>query len=380
MHVLPIASGKGGVGKSLLAANIAIVLAQAGKRVILADLDLGGSNLHLILGLRNITSGIGTIIGHAKADFDEIIVTTEYDGLRFIPGDAEIPGIANISSAQKRTLIRKLMSLDADYLILDLGAGTNFNILDFFLVSGNGIIVTTPTPTATVNAYLFLKNVVFRIMNTAFKRNSEAAKYLDSLKKEGTQLQRVYIMQLLEHIRSIDPASHAAFEGAMSRFHPRLVLNMMEDPKDADKATRFRRSCRQYLGLDVEHLGIIYRDEIQDIALQSRLPVVIYKPAAVLSLAVYRIADKLLQLGEDADGSLGLETIDESYETAEMEAEIDFEAKMDYVEDLLHTGALTQGDLVEAVKTQQYEINQLRRENQLLKSKLLKAAGQGFHL
>ncbi len=382
MQIIPIASGKGGVGKSLLAANIAILLGQAGKRVILADLDLGASNLHLILGLSNMTVGIGTALSHPGADFNEVIVDTDYENVRFIPGDAEIPGLANLSSGQKRSLIRKLRGVDADYLVLDLGAGTNYNILDFFLMSGRGIVITAPTPTATVNAYLFLKNVIFRLMGTAFKRKSEAAEYLEHIRKEGSQLQRVYVMKLLEQIRQIDPASHEAFAEAMSRFQPRLVLNMLEDPKDADKAMRLRRSCQQYLGVDVDHLGVIYRDDIQDIALQARLPVVVYKPNALLSQAVYRIADKIVQLGEDEEAPFSLDEgeIDDAYEAAGMEAEIDFAAKMDYVEDLLHTGALTQGDLVETVKTQQLEINQLRRENQLLKSKLLKASAQGYRL
>ena len=54
-----------------------------------------------------------------------------------------------------------------------------------------------------------------------------------------------------------------------------------------------RRSCQQYLGYDLEHLGVIYRDEIQDIALGARLPIVLYKPQSVLSQAIYRIADKI---------------------------------------------------------------------------------------
>ncbi len=381
MQIIPIASGKGGVGKSLLAANIAIVLGQAGKRVILADLDLGASNLHLILGISNLTQGVGTLLSRSGSNFDDIVVETEYENLRFVPGDAEIPGLANLTTAQKRMLIRRLRALDADYLVLDLGAGTNFNILDFFLTSGHGIVITAPTPTATVNAYLFLKNIVFRVMSTAFKRKSEAGRYLDQIRKDGNGLQRVYVMQLIDQIGRIDPESHRAYTEAMARFQPRLVLNMVEDPKDAEKAVRLRRSCLQYLGVDVDHLGVIYRDEIQDIALQARLPVVVYKPNALLSQGVYRIADKLIQLGEEEEPfPLEQAEIDESYESAEMEAEIDFASRMDYVEDLLHTGALTHGDLVETVKMQQLEINQLRKESQLLKSKLLKAAAQGYSL
>ncbi len=378
MQIVPIASGKGGVGKSLLAANLAIALAQEGKRVVLVDLDLGGSNLHLLLGVRNRTAGIGAFLTERKMDFEDLRFRTEYNGLEFIAGDAEIPGLANITSGQKRTLIRRLRGIDADFVVADLGAGTSFNIIDFFLMSGQGIVITTPTPTATVNAYLFLKNTIFRIMTSSFARKSAAYRYLDELRKEGTGMQRVYVPQLLDHVARIDLESKKAFDDAVAGYRPFLVLNLIEDPKDADKVTRLRRSCQQYLGIDVEHLGIIYRDELQDIALQSRLPIIVYKPNSVLAQAIYRIADKMIQLSAETADAFRMRDVDDSYEAAEMEAEIDFEAKMDYVEDLLHTGALTQGDLVETVKVQQLEVNQLRRENQLLKAKLLEAAGQGF--
>ncbi|HTH13820.1 MAG TPA: P-loop NTPase, partial [Spirochaetia bacterium] len=159
MQIIPIASGKGGVGKSLVAANLAIALAQAGRRVVLADLDLGGSNLHLILGLRGIPYGIGTYFNSPEMDFDDIIIDTDVENLRFIPGDSEIPGMANLKLAQKRSLIKNLLSLpDTDVLIIDLGAGTSTNTVDFFLMASQGVIITTPTLTATLNAYFFLKN------------------------------------------------------------------------------------------------------------------------------------------------------------------------------------------------------------------------------
>ncbi|MDR2109866.1 MAG: P-loop NTPase, partial [Spirochaetaceae bacterium] len=164
MRIIPIASGKGGVGKSLTSANLAVAFAQAGKRVVLADLDLGASNLHLIIGHRAPESGIGTFLNDARSDFSKVIVDTDVPGLRFIPGDTEIPGTANLKAAQLKALVRRLLGLDTEILILDLGAGTHQSILDFFLLSGQGIIVTTPTVTATLNAYVFLKNTVFRLM------------------------------------------------------------------------------------------------------------------------------------------------------------------------------------------------------------------------
>ncbi|MCR5219032.1 AAA family ATPase [Treponema sp.] len=379
MQIIPIASGKGGVGKSLLSANLAITLGKAGKKVLLVDLDLGASNLHLVIGQQAPKNGIGTFLtGQSK--FEDIVKKTDYENVWFIAGDSEIPGLTSLKVSQKNELIKSFTKSDYDYLILDLGAGTHLTILDMFLLSPQGIVVTAPTVTATLNGYLFLKNIVFRMMYNTFKKTSKAYEYLESLKKDTTSLQRLYIPRLIEILSEKDPESTELFKKRMAEFRPRLVLNMIDDPKDAEKAQKIRRSCQQYLGLDLEHLGVIYRDTMQDKALSSRLPVVVYKPQSILSQAVYRIADKIMQsetrsFDDDYDMT---EASDISFEIASEEAGDDFGQKMAYVEELAGTGALTAGELAETLRQQQYEITQLKTENTFLKKKLLDAAKMGF--
>ncbi|MDR2630006.1 MAG: P-loop NTPase [Spirochaetaceae bacterium] len=379
MRIIPIASGKGGVGKSLVAANLAVVFARSGKRVVLADLDLGASNLHLVLGYQSPQKGIGLYINGAQEDFSKLIVDTEIKGLRFIPGDNEIPGTANLKTSQRRALVKQLLALekDTDILILDLGAGTHQSILDFFLLSGQGIVITAPMVTAVLNAYIFLKNASYRLMYTIFTKGTKAYEYLEYMRKEGSGPRKLYVPRMIEEIKQADPPSYAKFRAHFDRFHPRLIMNLIDDPKDADVSMKIRRSCEEYLDLQIEHLGVIYRDSIQDVALASRLPVVLYKPQSLIAQAIYRIADKILQSGEDKF-SLTDKEIDDSFQEAGTEAEIDFENKMDYVEDLLHSGALSQGDLVETVKSQQFEIGKLKKENNFLKFKLAAAISQGY--
>lgn len=376
MQIIPIASGKGGVGKSLLSANLAVALGKAGKKVVLADLDLGASNLHLVIGQQSPKTSLGTYLA-GQADFNSLIQPTDYENVRFIAGDAEIPGLSSLKIAQKNDLIKKFQNIDADYLILDLGAGTHLSILDFFLLSPQGIIVSAPTVTATLNGYLFLKNAVFRLMYNSFKKNSKAYQYLEHLKTDSASLQKLYIPKLIEAIKKIDPASAGVFERRMEQFHPRLVMNMVDDPKDADKAYKIRRSCSEYLGVELEHLGIMFKDPMQDVALSSRLPVIVYKPNSILGQAVFRIADKILQ---SETIQFDNEARDDSFAAADTEAETDYASKMSYVEDLVGTGAVTMADLADTIKSQNFEITQLKKENMLLKTKLLKAAEQGFKI
>ena len=380
MRIIPVASGKGGVGKSLVSANLGVAFAQAGQRVVVADLDLGASNLHLVLGHHSPKSGIGTFLNNTKSNLADVIVETDIRGLRFVPGDTEIPGTANLKASQLKALVKQLLALqeETDILILDLGAGTHQSILDFFLLSGQGIVVSIPAVTAVLNAYVFLKNTMFRMMFTSFSKDSPARSYLEKIRKDGSGPQKLYIPKILPEIQIIDPESYDRFKSNAEHLCPRLIMNMVDEPKDADVAMKIRRSCEEYLDLKIEHLGIIYRDSVQDTALASRLPITLYKPQSILSQAIYRIADKILQTDEESF-AMDDKQIEESFQEAGLEAEIDFDNKMEYVEDLLHSGALTQGDLIETVKSQQVEISKLKKENNFIKLKLSNAMAQGFN-
>ncbi|MDR2965566.1 MAG: P-loop NTPase [Treponema sp.] len=379
MRIIPIASGKGGVGKSLVSANLAVAFAQNGKRVVLADLDLGASNLHLVLGHQAPKQGIGTFLNNVKSDFSEVLAETDVRGLRFIPGDNEIPGTANLTVTQRRALVKQLLLLkeDTDILILDLGAGTHQSILEFFLLSNQGIVVSAPAVTAVLNAYVFLKNTVFRLMFNSCSRGSPARAHLEKIRKEGAGHSKLYIPKMLPEIKKIDPASYEKFIKRLNMLSPRLIMNMVDEPKNADVAMKIRRSCEEYLDLKIEHMGIIYRDSLQDTALASRLPIILYKPQSLLSQAIYRIADKILQ-SPDIEYTPDDKQINESFQEAGLEAEIDFDSKLNYVEDLLHSGAMNQGDLIETVKLQQLEIAKIKKENNFLKQKLTRAMQQGF--
>ena len=380
-QIISIASGKGGVGKSLLSANLAITLGQQGKRVVLVDLDLGASNLHLVIGQHPGTASLGSWFTE-KTQFKDIIQPTDYQNVSFIAGDSQIPDLTQLKYAQKIKLIRNLKNIDCDYLILDLGAGTHQFILDMFLLSPQGIVVSAPAVTATLNGYLFLKNAVFRLLYTTFKRNTPGRTLLDNLKKNSASMQKLYIPQLVPALEQVDSETTELFKSRMQQFRPRLVMNMIDSPSDAEKAQRIKTSCNQYLGLEIDFLGLMYRDMLQDKALSSQLPLVVYKPRSVLGQAIYRIADKVIETPPrnfDADFDPASFSSD-SFNSAEEEANSDYDFKLSGIDDLVAGGELSIGELAEMIKTQQYELIQLKKENNLLKSKLVKAAQAGFKL
>lgn len=380
-QIIPVASGKGGVGKSLLSANLAIALGQQGKKVVLVDLDLGASNLHLVIGQKPGAASLGSWFTE-KSDFKDIIQQTDYQNVSFIAGDSQIPDLTSLKHVQKVRLIRNLKNIDTDYIILDLGAGTHQFILDMFLLSPQGIVVSAPAVTATLNGYLFLKNATFRLLYTTFKRGTPGRAYLDNLKKDSATMQKLYIPNLIQFLANCDPTNTQIFISRMQQFRPRLVMNMIEDPKDADRAQRIKSSCNQYLGLEIEYLGLMYRDMLQDKALASQLPVVVYKPQSVLGQAIYRIADKIIStVPHQFDAEFNPDSFsNDNFQLAEEDATEDYNLKLSGIDELVSSGSLSIGELAEMIKTQQYEINQLRKENNLLKSKLVKASEQGFRI
>lgn len=379
MQIIPIASGKGGVGKSLLSANLAVSLGALGKKVVLVDLDLGASNLHLAIGQNVKNCSIGTYLTD-KSSFSSIIEPTDYDNLFFIAGDSQIPGLTALKAAQKIKLVKNLHAINADFVILDLGAGTHQIILDMFLQSPQGIIVTSPTVTATLDGYLFIKNCVFRLMYTTFKKGTPGRELLDNLKKSSDKMKSLYIPKLIDGLKKADYQNTLLFEARLQQFQPRLVINMIDDPRDIDKAQRIRNSCSQYLGCELEYLGVMYRDQLQDKALASRLPVTVYKPHCVLSQAIFRIAQKIADSKpRKFDSAFDVaQDVGASFMQAEDEATEDYAIKMSGLDDLVGSGQLTTGELIEMIKTQSFELTQVKKENLLLKSKLVRAARQGF--
>ena len=126
----------------------------------------------------------------------------------------------------------------------------------------------------------------------------------------------------------------------------------------------------------------MYRDQLQDKALSSRLPVVIYKPNSVLSQAIFRIAEKIISAEPRQFDSAFINAIDTAatFNQAEEDANEDYNLKLSGIDDIISSGQLSTGELIEMIKAQQFELNHLKSENLLLKSKIVKAAQMGYKI
>ena len=143
-----VGGGKGGVGKSFLTTNIGVLLAKEGKRVVLMDLDLGGANLHTCLGVTDLDRGVSDFLMRRYEELEEALVPTQVPNLFLLSGAQDSLNIANPKYAQKIRLLRELKKIEADYILMDLGAGTSFNTLDFFIAADTQLLVAIPEPTS----------------------------------------------------------------------------------------------------------------------------------------------------------------------------------------------------------------------------------------
>ncbi len=253
-----VGGGKGGIGKSVATANIGCALAKAGKEVILVDADLGGANLHTYFGVKYPPAGLDDFLKGRINDLGKAAVPTELPNLKLICGAGEFLGIANPAHSQKLKLMKGIRELSAEFIIVDLGAGSSYNILDFFSLSNEGIVVIVPEPAAIQNAYIFLKSFVYRRLQRLFASNAE----LTALVKEATDVRSAGAVRsfqdLCARIAALDKGAALAAEKEVRGFRPRLLLNMAASKEDVKAVEAFRNAARTFLGMEADFLGTIY--------------------------------------------------------------------------------------------------------------------------
>jgi len=258
--IIPIASGKGGVGKSFLTANLGVVLAEMGHTTVVVDMDLGGSNLHFFLGLANRFPGIGDFLKARSAKLEGLLVSTETPNLMFLPGDGLSPFMANIPYAQKIRLISHIVRLPAEYILLDLGAGTSFNTLDFFRLSPHGFVVTTPQYPAIMNMMVFLKNLILRVIEGSINKNQYMCDMLHSFLSQPMTAERTTIEELRSRIDTVDGEIGRTIAALCHKYRPRVVFNMGEHPDEIKVAAQINKSLEENLSINADYFGFIFSD------------------------------------------------------------------------------------------------------------------------
>ena len=241
-RIIAITSGKGGVGKTNIAVNMAIAYAQIGKRVILIDGDMGMANVNVLL---NIVPryNLMQVINHQKK-MSEIILDTEF-GIKFIAGANGFSKIANLSVEELEYFTKEFASLgNADIIIIDTGAGIANNVLQFVAAADEIYVVTTPEPTAITDAYGIIKIITTELVN-----------------------REVNIRLLVNRV-------HSADEG--KRISERIITIVA-----------------QFLNYKVDYIGFVYDDSVVQTAVIRQKPFMVVNPTSRPAICLKHIVSRI---------------------------------------------------------------------------------------
>jgi len=269
-----------------------MTLASQGQRCVMIDADLGGANLHTFLGMSSPEHTISDLFRDPAKNLQDILLATPFENLGLISGARAMLNVANLKHFQKEKLIRQVFSLEADYIFIDLGAGSSFNVLDFFIAAHNGLMVVTPTPTSIENTYHFLRAAYFRKLRHVIRDLKVEAlvdSSLDDKEKSGIRSPR----DLVAELRRRDPSAGEEIDRAMMSFSPGLIVNQVQRHQDRNLGKEMALACKDFLGIDVTMAGSVRTDEQVLMALNSRRPALSMFPQSNFAKDVRQIVQKL---------------------------------------------------------------------------------------
>ena len=246
-RVIAVTSGKGGVGKSNVALNLAVAFQRLGKMSLVLDADLGMANIHLLAGIQPAYSLKDLL--RTDLEISELI-TQGPEGIGIVAGGSGVIALADSTAAQRAPLLGALerMERHAEIIMVDTAAGMGAGVRDFLMAADEVLFVLTPDLTSLADAYGLLKAL---------------------------------------HAKEFDRPLY-------------LVVNMASSMKQAaDVAIRFSNCARQFLGVEVDNIGYILRDATVSAATVRRSPYLVFDPQAKVSRNTFAIAKALLKAGNE---------------------------------------------------------------------------------
>jgi len=290
-EILVVSGPKGGVGKTTIAANLAIALADLGKTVTVVDLDLGAANLHAVFGFRESRYTLDDFVLNKVKNLEDIVEDSGISGLKLILG-GDIPGIANLAYAKKMKLIRHLSWLETDMVIMDLGAGTSFNVVDFAMIADRGLIVTTSEVPSLLNTYSFIKSAVFRRLAVHFRhrKDFEILAILELAKDPNNNQHLKTMADFLAEAAKVDPAAAESVLPILASFRPMIAVNRARGNSDRSAGEVVRNLMHKYL--DVHNQSMVTVSEDPGLRRSAALlkPIMAYDKQSPFSQDIIRIA------------------------------------------------------------------------------------------
>lgn len=291
MTIWAVGGGKGGTGKSFVASSLGISLAARGREVVLVDADLGAPNLHTFFGKGDAHPNVGDFLSGQIPSLADAVRPTPLPRLSLVRGPENTFFVANVNHFRKLKLMRHVKALRADHVVLDLGPGTAFNALDFFIAAETPVLVLTPEPTAVENGYYFLKSCILRILKLYmehYRFHELHRRLVDQIERNSRSISAFFRMLVDE-----DPDFAHVLSRALKAFRPHLVMNMARNERDEVLGRAIADVTRKHLTIDLDFLGAVPLDVRVHACLFDRTPFMEAYPASDAAAAFRAMAERL---------------------------------------------------------------------------------------
>jgi len=289
-RVLSVGGGKGGVGKSLVAVNLAVYLAQLGRRVVLVDADPTGANLHLVVGADRAAAHVAPEA--ADASIDSALAHTEVPGLRLLTAAGEPGESGGLKSARKARMLTQLRNVAADDVVIDVGPGAAASTMDLFLAADIGVLVTVPEPAAIETTYRFVRACYVRELRRALRADRTRLRALDRVL--GELPKNPFPIDLVRHLVRVEPPLGELATQLLARTRPRLVVNQTRVKSDLELGGYMAQVAQRRLGLTIDPLGSIEHDDSVWLANRHQKPLLVDNPSSKAGRGLERVARRLL--------------------------------------------------------------------------------------
>jgi flagellar biosynthesis protein FlhG len=287
-RVVAIAGGKGGVGKSLVAANVGIFLATLGKKVILVDGAFGEPNLHIFAGVPRPSRTLSEALAAGGPALPELAVATHVPGVRLIGGVYDPAWIANPGPAQVSVLAEQLRSLPADWVVVDLAPGTGSSTLELFLEADIGIMVAVPDPTSIELMHRFVRAAfLHRLQKLGLGHLASSVSGTFEGGMPGAL--DIYLAAVGAEAPEVE-----ALREAILGFSPHLVVNSARSKSDIELGRAVASAARRRLGTPIRYLGHLEYDEAVWASTRRRRPLLIEHPETRIAKCFERVARGLM--------------------------------------------------------------------------------------
>lgn len=289
---MAIGGGKGGVGKSVVASNLAIAMARLGCRTVLVDADLGAANLHTMFGIDRPGKTLQALLEKKVDSLEEVVIPTVAPRVGLVPGSGAVLGAANIGHARKMKLIRHIHALEAEAVVIDCGAGTGNDVVDLYDAADIRLCVVAPQLTSMQNAYAFLKSAVYRSLKRTPVNHAEAETLKAAI--EGSETER--LKDVFERVRQDDPTLYDSLQRALGAFHVRIVGNMLDHGGQRRIIESLTRMLGDFLNVPVPVAATIPRTKKLHESVTRRRPYLVDAASGTAATQLLRLAETLLEV------------------------------------------------------------------------------------